>query len=786
MFTVALIQNQSEMSHYGYADARPLIVRRNYLVKLYTAQNIDRLAHELKDIRIDAVVFASNALNDKTIRDTVGSDAFASTFADYLKAGKGCLILHQLRVAQLGSEAPTSGELKFLPLDQKVRLIERPKSEVATQGVLHLTPAAEGHACLLYPSLVDIQQVQEQSLTFPGLRGLYWHYLDQLSQADWDVLLYDLDSDNRKRPLLAAMRESGPFRIVIAALTLDWQNQGALFENVLTYLVEGKHETALLTKDQRSWDASFAYFSELLRSMRHPYRLYEFAEIAELSRNLLNGVHSIIVLAPDVKENSLSQEFRSLLDEKIYGGNASLIGWIDATSPPRFFVAGRERLALRLLEQIEFGVHSELSRGFIDGSFWSTVDSLQVLRGIARTKDKYDRQSFSMVRALGKSESAGPTLFDLVNVHDRQGSYDGVFGVTCALLWFRGTFLGLEDAQTNATIGWIRQNLADYQDREKALAYHSLNQIGAASEADIKELRGLLRRQTLDRASEVDLLFYLRIAISVDDLSSAEQIVRYLQEKQDKADGYWVDLETTANAVSTLLDARDKFKQNQATRHVPLEMIYRAVIFIQNARDDTKTGKFAYPWDNKISASLKCIDALMKFEDLIEQPVQEIIRTLQAYVRVQGERTSLRTALVTLEELRTTNLAIHRNLIDTRSEQEGATAQLTTTQNALSALRTKTVATRNELKRAQSFVWYEVAIFWVLIPLITYFFAALAVVAFWEGIDQQITIRELVEKTWLENLEKTVVFLGAFAAPIGFFLKRKLDNLRSKDLNEAE
>lgn len=784
MFTVALIQNQSEMSHYGYADARSLIKHLRYSVKLYTAQNIDRLAHELTDNRVDAVVFASNALNDKTIRETVSNPDFAKTFSNYLNSGKGCLILHQLRIAQLGITAPDYGELNFLPIAQKVRLVERPKNEtVATGGNLYLTDAAKCHPCLLYPSLIDIRRIQDQCFNFPGLKGLYWHFLDQLSQVDWDILVYDLDDNKGKRPLLAVMRESVPFRIVITSLTLDWQKQSALFENVLTYLVEGKHYTALLTRDQRSSDASFAYFSELLRSMRYPYRLYEFAEIGELTRNLTNGVHSIIVLAPDVKETVLSERFRMLLKERIYSGDITLIGWEDAAVPHRFFVAGRERLAQRMLEEIEFGVHSELAKGFIDGSFWSTVDSLQVLRSIPKTKNKYDIASFNVVQAVDTGGAIAPTLFDLVNAHDRQGSYDGVFGVTCALLWFRGTFLGLDDASTKATIDWIRHNIPDYLDREKALAYHTLNQIDATSKAELEELKKLLTRQDLGRASEVDLIFYLRIAISVDELSSAEHIIRRLQEFQDPTEGYWVDLETTANAVSTMLDARDKFKQHQATRHVPLEMIYRAVIFIQNARDDTRSGTYTYPWDNKISASLKCVQALSKFEELIEQPVQEIIRTLQAYVRLQGARSSLRTALVTLEELRMTNVAIHGALISTRKERETANVQVTTFTETIEGLKRQISETHGRLEKSHRSTLDEIALFWVFIPAVAYFLAAMGAVGLYQGLSAQTTIQELFEKTWVDHLTSTLEVAALFAFVIGFFLKRKLDNLHSQGLN---
>ena len=52
MYTIALIQNQSEMFHYGYADARPLMkdLDLGYKTELYTADNIDTLGFALSEI----------------------------------------------------------------------------------------------------------------------------------------------------------------------------------------------------------------------------------------------------------------------------------------------------------------------------------------------------------------------------------------------------------------------------------------------------------------------------------------------------------------------------------------------------------------------------------------------------------------------------------------------------------------------------------------------------------------------------------------------------------------
>ena len=93
-FVIALIQNQSEMAHYAFADARPLLRGLNYNVVLFTAANIRELAKKLEDDIFDALVVGSNALNDKTIRSIMFDEQFVKHFRKWLSKGHGVLVLH--------------------------------------------------------------------------------------------------------------------------------------------------------------------------------------------------------------------------------------------------------------------------------------------------------------------------------------------------------------------------------------------------------------------------------------------------------------------------------------------------------------------------------------------------------------------------------------------------------------------------------------------------------------------------------------------------------------------
>ena len=65
MYSLGLVQNQSEMAHYGYADARAFIEELSYKVTLFTAENIDTLASALSRGTVDALILGSNRLTTR-------------------------------------------------------------------------------------------------------------------------------------------------------------------------------------------------------------------------------------------------------------------------------------------------------------------------------------------------------------------------------------------------------------------------------------------------------------------------------------------------------------------------------------------------------------------------------------------------------------------------------------------------------------------------------------------------------------------------------------------------
>lgn len=686
MYRVALIQNQSEMSHYSYADARPFLEELKYETYLYTAENIKEIAQEIKNLKLDAVIFSSNALNDKTIRSEVMSSKFKDEFLQFLMEGKGCLILHQLRLAQLGFSEKEKANIQFLPEKlSTVQPIARESNEKVIDGQLHQTVITDNHTIWLYPNDVNISETKSQCLLCPSLKGLYWHYWDKVDNSAWDVHIYDESLSGTQRPLIISSKEADKFRIVLSSLILDWQNQKNLFENILRYIVEGRHLTAILT-DRNKTSVAFDYLINLLCSQKYPFKLYYVdKDLSLVEKNIRNGIHTIILLSPFVNKEKLGEKLYSLIKDMVLEGNIKLIGIEKRDSLLKsFFVAGRERFPLRLLYDIEMKVQKDLKsseEGYIDDSFWNTVESLQTLYKIGKRKSELDFDTLN-------------NTFQGINKHDRYGSYDAVFRVSCALLWLKGKFLGIDSKDTIKTLTWIRENLNKFEDRERVLAYSTFIDLGIESEEDLAQLENLLHKQCkeISNLSENDLIIYLGVAIQIKKKDVVTSIIIYLGKLQNERleneklqnNGLWTDLATTATVTVEIIDALALLKEDSTTYgslYPSIEfIIFKSIIYILSVRENNQyLEDVTYPWGDKASTSLKCIYAWLKFEDFIDLPVYEIIESLKSYSKTETQVFSSKISLDILEDIKQEN----RKLLITNAKlnQENEELKIIKTQN---------------------------------------------------------------------------------------------------------
>jgi hypothetical protein len=264
-------------------------------------------------------------------------------------------------------------------------------------------------------------------------------------------------------------------------------------------------------------------------------------------------------------------------------------------------------------------------------------------------------------------------VFKLANEHDRDGSYDEVFGVTCAFLWLRATYLGIDSEETKRTLDWIRNHITGFEDRERALAYQILNELKLITDDEKAELQQILSSQDVKILSEIDLIVYLKASISIGYKDHMLSIIKRIEKLQNN--GCWVDMATTATATTVILDVLDTLKTDTSIDSqikTSLEsLLFKSIIFLQNSlpqQEQLEKMKAEYPWDNKASTSLKCIQAWLKFEDIIDIPVYESIDALKSYSETERYKSSDKTALVVLEELKNEKQSAIKNNIELSSK----------------------------------------------------------------------------------------------------------------------
>jgi hypothetical protein len=651
MYKIALVQNQSEMAHYGYADARKLL--DDYSYTLFTGDNIAALPAALARRQVDALLLGTNALNDKVILSTLMKEQFASLLGDFMATGRGLLCMQQIGLAMRKGLA-----LEVLPAPLgRVRPAVRPMAESAMSGQLALDAGTEFHVALNYPHKASAEGVQAHAHEFASLPGLYWHYWADVDLAHWDRLLVD-SSTLPDRPLLLSAKESMPWRAVVSALPLDWQGHLTLFRNLLIYVTEGRHSIAMATDGGD--DPSFEYLRGSLPALRLPYGEYRLPDdLTRLVRNVEGGIHTTLLISPRLSLRDLPESAALAVGTAVRGGSLRVLD----IGPGAFGIRGvnvvsRELRPRGLLRTTELQIQEELRQGYIDDSFWSHVETLQTLEELPDRTTKY-----SLLQGAA---------WEVACNHDRDGSYDEIFGPTCAYYWFRAKYLGVNSSDAMQTASWLRDALPRYEAHERALAYLMFAGAGTLQGQEELDLLDAVEGLSLHDLSESHLILYLRAVLAATRrLDLAAPLAAELTGRQ--RDGIWVDLTTTATAANVLLDYQQQVSDrtgSQADLQVMQDSVRAAVVVILRllAQSEASGEEHVYPWDGKASTTVRCLQLWMKFDASRDLPVYDILENLRRADAKATDAAASRTALTVVNDLNEELTRLARDLEAVRTD----------------------------------------------------------------------------------------------------------------------
>ena len=612
MFQFALVQNESEMLRYGWADIRPLLDELDYPYDSFTAENIGDLIIGLEGGKYDALIIATNACNDKNVHDTLVRGQ--KVIEDFLGEGRGLFLSFQMRLTD-------RSETGFLPKDLEVAMVNR--SEAGTEGRLLVKPEAASHSVLTFPHRIQAESIVTQCLNNEFVKSLYKGYLDALNPSVYDCVVSDVGCDEERGLILCTRQDIRP-RIAISTIVLDWQAHKALLENCVRYVVEGRPYIAVLDH-LGAVDVGYQYLVENLRMRKLPHRVYRKSRFDV--DDVRTDVHDVILVDPSWKIDEVDQEVVSrTLRDSAFGAKCVFFDALPGGESVVSYVCAPERTR-SMLSNVAAWIQLQYDRGRWQKSFWATFDVIELFTTLDVSIEQY------------KDE-----ILERIGVHDIKGSYDEVMGATCALLKVYFWLLGPDSEQYVRTRRWIKKMLSEVSFYEKCSAMTTMRELEEeVSEDSIREVRTELIGSAHHLHDELRLYRAGLTLLVFGYCEDALSVAGYLGQLQEE-NGRWVNTSRTASVVLFLMRLQRECPQQSQEID---QMIYRAIIYLKDRYDDK-----ANNWNNDVPATAKALRAVLEFERNVGFPVDDVVGALVGEQASLGENRGVELAARANERLR--------------------------------------------------------------------------------------------------------------------------------------
>jgi hypothetical protein len=606
MYRAALIQNESEMMRYGWADIRPMITGINYEWVSFTIDRLPELFAELTLGRYDGIVIATNACNDKNVRNVLQEKRNKRALSEFLEKGGGLFVSFQMRLTQFDS-------YQFLPEQYDVRAINR--KELGVEGNLAFSGEYKNHILFKYPHPVRVEQIAEQSLHNEFARSLYRGFLEPINNEIYNTLLID-DAYTNDRSLLLCSKENFAGRVVLTSLPLDWQGHQRLLENVVRYVVEGQPRIAVVEK-HRETEFDFQYLVANLEVTKVPFSRYVQTQL-DFSKMLLS-IHDTIILDPGWTYNDLIKSNYSSYSEEFYTRiRLFFFGQTESEAPILSRMGGTKSIQL-LIPKTVIWLKSQYKNGRWGGSFWHTFDVVEVLVGLGIPIDEYQEE-----------------IINGIEPHNIEGSYDEVIGATCALLKIYKIFLGQEHEKFKESQEWLQEMLARAGLYEQASTIDTFNEVGIQVDQQVLlDFRARTKSLLPSLDDELRLFRYAKTLLSSGYVKEAYYICLKLADYQSTI-GSWVNVARTSSIISLLIHTQQQL--GNPSREID-DMIFKGVTYLKSTYNFEDNN-----WHEDVPSTAKALRAIVEFEKLVSYPIDELIQTLQGFHKFSSEYKALETA----------------------------------------------------------------------------------------------------------------------------------------------
>ncbi|MGE0088544.1 MAG: hypothetical protein AB7S50_03610 [Bacteroidales bacterium] len=585
MYRIALVQNESEMMRYGWADIKPSLERTNYIIDTYTSENITSLSSKLKDDKYDAIFIAMNACKNIIINAFLTEEKDKS-ISKFLSQNKGLYIGYQARM----------DSIDFLPKQYAISFKNR--HENSNEGNLQFH-SHNNTSVLNYPHIISSTEIKNQCNSNDRVEGIYWSSINLDKSEKYDILISD-SQNSEIRPLLITSRLDLPSRIIISTLPIEWQGHNNLFNNITNYITEGKPEIAIVTKKGAA-SQNFKYLISSAKIRKLAVKVYQLDSIDKLTI-LPKNIHDILVFDPRWEENEImsfnanSSFLRDLNYKRIFYFRSTTNNDIVFNSLSAF--RDFKRISLN---SITYLINS-YTTPYWSGSFWSTID-------VIKTLQEFDRPVKQYIQDI---------QHEIDTKHDINQSYDEVVGATCGLLTLYYIFYGKGNSKYKATLKWIRRNFNKKTIYEKATAIQTL----VALEEEIDEqiiisLKNDILTYITGSKNEFELTCFINTFVTCGYIDEAEKLAERLADLQNPSDGSWINIPNTALITISLLEI---LKISKNLNESIEEMVFKGIIYIKSKYSESN-----YNWNNDPLSTALSLRALKKFEEQIEFPIDELL-----------------------------------------------------------------------------------------------------------------------------------------------------------------
>lgn len=612
-YTVALIQNESELMRYSHADIRPMLKRFNYNWTYYTAENIEYFFKNIN--KYDSVVLATNACSDKVVLNALIENKHL--IEEFLKnPAKGLLIVFQMRLTEKSFTT-----YPFLPEDYSVNGIVRlSNSETCNDGDILLSKTNLNHIILNHPNKISAASIKSTCMSNSNTTGLYWGYIEPISHY-FDTVIEDCSYDST-RPLMIVSNQSSKARLVVSSIVLDWQLHDRLWENVLRFVVEGQHLVAIITK-QGFVSLDIEHLKAMLRAKKIAYDEYcqkrlNISDIPISYNKIL--VFDTVFTGKEVESEILRSEF-NLEDLNIFFFQS----WLD--DGLAFSMYSKIRDFDTIAKNTNAWLQSLYVDGLWDGSFWRTVDILGTFHYLNEFIQLYMPATIEAIEKKRRPD----------------GTYDNVFGATCAMLLVYYWFGLIDQEKPLQTKEWILSHIDRTDLFNQANAIETLMEVspGSVLESTAEAFRNSVMTKLEQFSNLLELQRFCTAMISLNFIDDSVAVVRRLLFLQKHSGN--MNLYSVAETTFVLIQILSKYRSPNSDLQNEL---FKNVQILKETYDSVGSN-----WKNNAITSAKALKALKAFEDLISFPADSLLSIITGYQIRDNERLAIHSVVKRNKEL---------------------------------------------------------------------------------------------------------------------------------------